>query len=89
VEIDTLAKTQSGKVIAGECKYTNTKVNKAELTKLKEKCQLAGIEADIFVFFSKRGFSHELLSLKSSTLLLYDADDFNLLLQEKSPNEKL
>ena len=37
VEIDILAKTASGKIVVGECKYTNTKINKSELPKLKEK----------------------------------------------------
>jgi len=41
VEIDILAKTKSGKIVAGACKYSNAKANKNELTKLKEKCEIA------------------------------------------------
>ncbi len=89
VEIDILAKTVSGKVIVAECKYTNTKINKSELTKLKEKCALAGFEADEFVLFSKRGFSNELISLKGEKVRLYGLEEFKLLLEELSPDEMI
>ncbi len=89
VEIDILAKTVSGKVIVAECKYTNTKINKSELTKLKEKCALAGFEADECVLVSKRGFSNELMSLKDETIRLYSLDDFKLLLEEIRPEEMI
>jgi len=70
-EIDIFAKTKSGKIIAGTTKYTNAKVKKSELTKLQESCKKANIEADIFVIFSKRGFSSELKALKGENLRLY------------------
>ena len=89
VEIDILAKTASGKIIVAECKYTNTKINKSELSKLKEKCALAGFEADKFVLFSKRGFSNELNSLKGEELRLYSLKDFKELLEDLSPDEKI
>lgn len=89
VEIDILAKTASGKIVAGECKYTNTKVNKKELTKLKEKCQLISMEPTCYLLFSKRGFSHELESLQSHQLKLYSLDDFKLLLEDISIEEKI
>ena len=87
VEIDILAKTVSGQTIVAECKYTNTKVNKSELTKLIEKCTLANIKADHYVLFSKRGFSNELVSLQDPTLSLYTLDDFKLLLEELSEDD--
>lgn len=89
VEIDILAKTESGKIIAGECKYTNTKVNKSELSKLKEKCALAGFEPDIYVLFSKRGFSNELKSLKGEDLRLVSVKSFKQLLEGVRPEEKI
>jgi len=89
VEIDILAKTASGKVIVGECKYTNTKVNKSELSKLQEKCALAGFEPDEFVLFSKRGFSNELGTSKEKNVQLYRLEEFKILLQDISPNEML
>ncbi|MGB5965710.1 MAG: DUF234 domain-containing protein [Sulfurimonadaceae bacterium] len=89
VEIDILAKTASGKIVVGECKYTNTKINKSELSKLKEKCALAGFEADEFVLFSKRGFSNELKSLKGERVRLYRLEDFKKLLEDISPDEMI
>lgn len=89
VEIDILAKTRAGKIIAGECKYTNTKINKSELTKLKEKCALAGFEPDIYILFSKRGFSNELKSLKEQNLRLVSVKSFKQLLEEVTPAEKI
>lgn len=89
VEIDILAKTVSGKVIVAECKYTNTKINKSELTKLKEKCTIAGFEADEFALVSKRGFSNELMSLQGETVRLYSLDDFKILLEEIRPDEMI
>ncbi|OQX58701.1 MAG: hypothetical protein B5M52_04905 [Helicobacteraceae bacterium 4484_230] len=80
VELDILAKTKSGKIIVGECKWTNTKINKSELTKLLEKCKTAAIKPDIITLFAKRGFSNELLRMKSDRLQLYSAEDFSDLL---------
>jgi len=81
VEIDLLARTRSGKNIVGECKWTNHKVNKSELGKLHDKCEKIGLESDIIVLFSKRGFSNELYSLQNDALLLFSADDIERLLQ--------
>jgi len=87
VEIDIYAHTQSNKTIVGECKWKNHKINKNELTKLKEKCQKVGLKDDIIVFFSKRAFSHELLSKESEELQLYTAEDFKVLLQDLSSED--
>ncbi|WP_455756923.1 DUF234 domain-containing protein [Sulfurimonas sp.] len=81
IELEIYAKTKSGKTIAGICKYTNAKVKKSELTKLQEKCEKAKIKADIFVIFSKRGFSSELKSLKGENLRLYTAKSFKKLVE--------
>ena len=89
VEIDILAKTASGKVLVGECKYTNTKVNRSELSKLQEKCALAGFEATTFLLFSKRGFSNELNSSKEENLQLYTLEDFKKLLENIKPDERI
>lgn len=89
VEIDILAKERSEDLIVAECKYTNTKVNKTELTRLKEKCQLAGIVAETTALFSKRGFSQELLSLQDEKLLLCSLDDFKILLHHIDADDKI
>ena len=89
VEIDILAKEASGRIIVAECKYTNTKINKTELSRLKEKCQLAGILPDKTAFFSKRGFSQELLSIQDENLLLCSLDDFKILLQDIDKDDEI
>jgi AAA+ ATPase superfamily predicted ATPase len=80
VEIDILAQTTHGKIIMAECKWTNHKMNKKELSKLREKFKLINLEPNIIALFSKRGFSNELDSMRSDTLLLFDASDLQQLL---------
>jgi len=81
VDIDIYAKTKSGKIIAGTTKYTNSKVKKSELTKLQESCEKTGMKADIFVIFSKKGFSNELKSLKGENLKLFTVKNFKKLVE--------
>ncbi len=81
VEIDILALTKSMKIIVGECKWTNHKMNKKELGKLNEKCKTIFLNPDYIVLFSKRGFSNELQSMQSKKLLLFKASDLELLLK--------
>ena len=76
IELDILAKTKSGKTIVGSCKYTNTKIKKSELTRLKERCKDAKIEADIFVLISKSAYSSTLKSMKNESLKLYTVKSF-------------
>jgi len=80
IELDIYAKTQSGKIIVGSCKYTNSKIKKSELTSLQERCHKAKIKADVFVLVSKKGFSSELKSLKSKSLKLFTFKSFKALL---------
>lgn len=73
ITIDLIAKTASGKIIVGTCKYSDSKIKKSELSKLKESCQSLNIQPDIFVFFTKKGYSNELKALKSETIKLFSA----------------
>lgn len=86
-EIDILAKTQSGKLIAGSTKYKNTKVKKTELSKLKEQCAKAEFEPDLFVIFSKSGFTSELKALKGDDLKLFTIKSMKALVEEISDKE--
>jgi len=89
VEIDILIKRKSGELIAGATKYSRSKANKSDLTKLKEKCAQAELEVDTFVIFSKNKFSSELkkekgeklklLSLRNMTNLIDNLSDKDLL----------
>lgn len=87
VEIDILAKTKSGKIVAGACKYSNAKANKTELTKLKEKCTAAELTPDIYVLFSKSGFSNELKNEKGRELKLYALKNFKSLVENLSERD--
>lgn len=78
--LDLVAKTTSGKIIAGNCKYVDSKMKKNELNKLIDSSSNINLKADIFILFSKNGFSNELKSQKSDLLKLYTTKSFKLLL---------
>ena len=86
-EIDILAKTKSGKLIAGNCKYTNAKVKKTELSRLKEQCALAELDVDRYVIFGKNGFSSELKALKGDDLKLFTLKSLKPLIEEIKEKE--
>ncbi|MFA7083831.1 MAG: DUF234 domain-containing protein [Arcobacteraceae bacterium] len=81
IQLDLIAKTTSGKIIVGSCKYNDTKVKKSELTKLKEDSLSLNITPDLFIIFAKKGFSNELKALKSETIRLFSAKSLKLLLE--------
>jgi len=89
VEIDLLAKTTSGKFIAGSCKFSKAKAKKSELTKLKESCQTAKLDVTAYVLFSKNKFSTELKKEKSETVELYSLKSLGNLLFELNPKDLL
>ncbi len=80
-ELDLLIQTENGQVIVGEAKWKNTKICKNVLNSLFKKAQMLHIKADFYAFFSKSGFSKEVLNLKNDRLLLYDIEDFEGLLR--------
>lgn len=88
-EIEILGKTKGDKVIVGSCKYSKSKANKSELTKLQEKCTKAALTPDIFVIFSKSGFSSEFKKEKSETLKLYTLKNLKTLMDELSEKDLL
>ena len=80
INIDLLAKTTSGKILVGSCKYINSKIKKNELNNLKEDASSINLNPDIFVIFSKNGFSNELKTQKSDSIKLFTPKSFKLLL---------
>ncbi|OHD98873.1 MAG: ATPase [Sulfurimonas sp. RIFCSPHIGHO2_12_FULL_36_9] len=86
-QIDILAKTASGKIIAGICKYSNSKAKKSELTRLKEQCDAAELTPDISVIISKGGFSNELKALKSEDVKLFALKNFKTLVEDLSEKD--
>lgn len=87
VEIDLLATSLDEKLIIGECKWTNHKINKKELNKLLDKCEKVGFKADYIILFAKRGFSKELLSMQNENLKFYSCEDFEDLLLNVSHDD--
>jgi hypothetical protein len=79
-EFDIWAETKEGLQILGECKYTNRRVCKSELSKLKQKAVTSGLDVNTFALFSKSGFSNELKNSKEKNLLLFELEDFRGLL---------
>ncbi|MEN8147115.1 MAG: DUF234 domain-containing protein [Campylobacterota bacterium] len=88
-EIDILAKTKSGKIVAGICKYSKSKAKKSELTKLKEQCAKAELDPDIFVVFSKSGFSNELKKEKGEGVRLFTLKNLKSLMDDLSKDDLL
>ena len=88
-EIEILGKTKGDKVIVGSCKYSKSKANKSELTKLQEKCAKVELSPDIFVIFSKNGFSSEFKKEKSDTLKLYTLKNLKILMDNLSEKDLL
>ena len=70
IEISILAKRKSGKILAGECKYSKTEAKMHMITSLKEKCEKVGLDADEYVLFSKNGFMPEVKELTDENLML-------------------
>ena len=79
VEIDFYKKSKEGTLI-GVSKYTDTKIKKSELSRLKELSDKAGIDATHFVIVAKKGFSSELKALKSPQLQLLTLKNLRALL---------
>eukprot|EP01029_Cantina_marsupialis_P030176 TRINITY_DN80438_c0_g1_i1.p1 TRINITY_DN80438_c0_g1~~TRINITY_DN80438_c0_g1_i1.p1 ORF type:complete len:271 (+),score=38.65 TRINITY_DN80438_c0_g1_i1:136-948(+) len=79
-EIDLFAQTENGKIIIGSCRYTNSKMKKTELSRLKTICEKLEIVPDEVVLFSKSGFTNELKSEKGEGLKLYTAKSLKALI---------
>lgn len=88
-EIEILGQTKSGKVIAGSCRYSKSKTNKSELTRLQEKCAQAKLNPDIFVIFSKSGFSSEFKKEKGESLKLFSLKNLKSLMENLSEKDLL
>ena len=88
-EIDILAKTKSGKIVAGAIKLSKSKAKKSEVSKLKEQCAKIEIDADVLIIFSKSGFSNELKKEKSATLKLLTLKHLKSLTDDLSDKDLL
>ena len=89
VEIEILAKRKSGKLLAGECKYSQKPAKINMINMLKEKCQKVELDAADYVLFSKNGFSSEVEALKDTDLTLLTQKDLDSLLDDLSKDDLL
>jgi len=87
VEIDLFATTLDNKLILGECKWKNHKINKKELNKLIDKCEKVSFNPEYITLFAKRGFSKELLSMQDEKLRLYSCESFEDMLLNVSEDD--
>ena len=81
-ELDILAQTESGKIIVGSSRYTNSKMKKTEINRLKEICEKLELVPDFVLLFSKKGFTNELKSEKGDSLKLYTVKSLKGLLNK-------
>jgi hypothetical protein len=89
VEIDILIKRKSGMLLAGSCKFGKQKMNKSELTKLKENCAKVDLEIETFVLFSKNKFSSELKKEKGENVRLLSLRNLAKLMDNLSTDDLL
>lgn len=89
VEIDILIKRKSGVIMAGACKFGKHKMNKSELTKLKENCAKAELDIDTFVLFSKNKFSSGLKKEKGEHLHLFSLRNLSKIMDNLSEDDLL
>jgi len=87
VEIDILIKRKSGSLLAGACKYGKQKMNKSELTKLKENCVKAELDVDTFILYSKNKFSSELKKEKGEKVRLFSLRNLSKLMDNLSEDD--
>jgi len=78
-EISIIAKTKSGKIIAANCKYINSKLKRNELNKLSSDCKDINLKVDTYALFSKSGFTSELKSSKGENLKLFTPRNLKIL----------
>jgi len=76
-------------MIAGLCKYTKSKANKSDLTKLKQLCEEAALDIDTYVIFSKNKFSTELKREKGAKLKLLSPRNMIHLMSDLSEKDLL
>ena len=89
VQIEILAIRKSGKMLAGECKYSKDAAKINMLNSLKEKCQKAELDITDYVLFSKNGFSSEVEQVKDADITLLSHVHLSSLLDNLSKDDLL
>lgn len=89
VQIEILAKRKSGKMLAGECKYSKDEAKMTMFSRLKEKCQKAELNISDYVLFSKNGFFSEIEQIKDANITLLSHSHLSSLLDNLSKDDLL
>jgi len=89
VQIEILAIRKSGKMLAGECKYSKEVAKINMINSLKEKCQKSELNIADYVLFSKNGFSSEVEEMKDTDITLLSHDHLSSLLDNLSKDDLL
>jgi hypothetical protein len=89
VQIEILAIRKSGKMLAGECKYSKDAAKINMLNSLKEKCQKAELDIADYVLFSKNGFSSEVEQVNDADITLLSHVHLSSLLDNLSKDDLL
>lgn len=89
VQIEILAIRKSGKMLAGECKYSKNEAKSNTITLLKEKCDKAELDIEDYVLFSKNGFDSEVEEMKDASVTLLSQSHLPSLLDNLSQDDLL
>jgi len=89
IRIEILGIRKSGKLLAGECKYSQKVVQSNMPSALKEKCQKADLDVAEYVLFSKHGFSTEVEQMSGDEMILFTQKDLASLLDDLSEEDLL
>ena len=87
--IEILAVSKSGKMFAGECKYSKNPATINMLNLLKEKCEKSALNISEYMLFSKNGFLPEVLNSKDKNVTLCSGEDLSILLNDLNKNDLL
>jgi len=89
VHMEMLALHKSGKLLAGECKYSQKPAQPNMIKALKERGEKAALDVSDYVLFSKHGFSPEVEQMSGDEMTLYTQKDLALLLDDLTEEDLL
>ncbi|MFK5975713.1 MAG: DUF234 domain-containing protein [Sulfurovum sp.] len=89
INIEILAKSKSGKIVAGACKYSKEVANINMIERLKENSKIAKLKIENYILFSKNGFASEILESEDEKMILLSGEDLSLLLDNLNEKDLL
>jgi hypothetical protein len=89
IRIEILAVRKSGKLLAGECKYSQKVAQPNMSIALKEKCTKAELDVSDYVLFSKNGFAPEMEQMRGDEMTLLSHENLASLLDNLTEEDLL